>query len=159
MSRLPRFPVEGRCLCGAASYALAASPLAVYACHCRDCQRFASGPYAVGIIVNRKDMVFPQPAALASTQRRGDSGRIVRQFACAQCGTRLWHEADHAPDTIILRAGTLDEPGWARPAVHSWTRSRLPWVDLGDEPQFAGAVPSRDVLYDAWRAWLDAGET
>jgi len=155
MSRLPRFPVEGRCLCGAASYVLAAPPLAVYACHCRDCQRFASGPYAIGIIVNRKDVAFPQAATLASTERLGESGRTVRQYACRQCGARLWHEAGHAPGTVIIRAGTLDDPSWARPVVHTWTRSKLPWVDLGNAVQFAAAAPSREVFYDAWRVWLD----
>jgi hypothetical protein len=130
-----------------------APPLAVYACHCRDCQRFASGPYAVGAIVSRSD--FAVTGATVSTDRVGESGRTVHQFACASCGCRIWHEAAGTPDTIIVRAGPLDDPAWARPLVHIWTRSKLPWVELGDAMSFTGPVPNRQVLYDAWSAHVN----
>ena len=102
---------EGGCLCGAVRYLLTATPNYVYFCHCRDCQRFASGPYAVGVIVLRAD--FSLTGSVSSTDRVAESGRIVHQFACAVCGCRIWHEAGNTPDTIIARAGTLDDPAHA----------------------------------------------
>ncbi len=148
MTALPPFPVEGGCICGAVRYRLTAPPLAVYACHCRDCQRFASGPYAVGAIVERSG--FMVAGATARTERVAESGRTVHQFACAECGCRIWHEAAGGADTLIVRAGTLDDPRWARPVVNTWTRSKLPWVDLGDTVSFDGPAPNRQVLYNAW---------
>lgn len=152
MSVLPPFPVEGGCICGAVRYRLAAPPLAVYACHCRDCQRFASGPYAIGVIVRRAD--FSMSGAVTQTERIAESGRAVRQVACATCACRIWHESSKVLDTIVIRAGTLDDPAWAVPAVHSWTRSKLPWVDLGDAVQFEAAIPDRQGLYDEWARYL-----
>jgi hypothetical protein len=148
MSVLPSFPVEGGCICGAVRYRLTAPPLAVYACHCRDCQRFASGPYAVGIIVNRDD--FVARGGTSRTERTAESGRTVLLFACAACACRIWHETAGSTETRIVRAGTLDDPRWAKPVAHIWTRSKLPWVELGDAPAFKGAVSNRQVLLDAW---------
>eukprot|EP01036_Dinobryon_divergens_P058580 gene58580-78143_t len=36
--KLPQFPVDGGCQCGAVRYRLLAAPLGIYACHCKDCQ-------------------------------------------------------------------------------------------------------------------------
>ncbi len=148
MIRLPPFPVEGGCVCGAVRYRLTAPPLAVYACHCRDCQRSASGPYAIGAIARRD--AFVVSGETSRIDRPAESGRRVAQFACARCACRVWNESQRDPETVILRAGTLDEPAWAQPVAHIWTRSRLPWVEIGDAPAFAAAAPSRQVLYDAW---------
>jgi hypothetical protein len=148
---LPRFPVEGRCICGAVRYRLMAPPLSVYACHCRDCQRFASGPYAIGIIVDRDH--FDVSGETVETERLAESGRTVRQFACRICGCRMWHE--NAPATVIVRAGTLDDSTWARPAAHTWTRSKLPWIELDDASAFSAGAPTRQALYDAWEAYAN----
>jgi hypothetical protein len=154
MSLLPPFPVEGGCVCGAVRYKLTAPPLSVYACHCRDCQRFASGPYAIGIIVDLENFAVSGPTVF--TERIAESGRTVRQFACSRCACRIWHE--NAPGPAIVRAGTLDEPAWARPAVHTWTRSKLPWIELGGAPAYQAGAPSRQTLYDAWGADVANGD-
>jgi hypothetical protein len=148
--------VEGGCICGAVRYRLTAPPLAVYACHCRDCQRFASGPYAIGIIVNRTG--FAVAGEVTRTDRVAESGRTVRQFACTPCKCRIWHESDKVASTVIVRAGTLDDPSWATPVAHIWTRSKLPWVELGDAIQFDAAIPDRQVLDDAWMKLLAGAE-
>ena len=52
---LPEFPVEGGCQCGAVRYRLKASPLTVYNCHCKDCQRFSGGACSISMIVRNED--------------------------------------------------------------------------------------------------------
>lgn len=155
MGRLPSFPVGGGCVCGAVRYQLTAPSLAVYACHCRDCQRSGSGPYAVYMIVPR-EAVGQTGGELMRIERKADSGRLVPQIACAACGTRLWNDPPRFPETLVLRAGTLDDSSWARPVVHVWTQRRLPRVELGDDLQFEGQVPSREVYFDAWRDYIAA---
>jgi hypothetical protein len=41
--------LEGGCACGTIRYRQTASPLIVHACHCRDCQRLAGGPFVINI--------------------------------------------------------------------------------------------------------------
>jgi hypothetical protein len=84
-----------------------------------------------------------------------DSGRVVPQFSCSVCGTRVWHEPVTAPDRVIIRAGTLDNSGWAIPAAHIWTASSSSLANISPNvPQFPGQVPDRQVLIDAWEAYL-----
>ena len=52
---LPEFPVEGGCQCGAVRYRLKASPLTVYSCHCKDCQRFSGAAWSVSMIMRDED--------------------------------------------------------------------------------------------------------
>jgi hypothetical protein len=149
---LPTFPVSGGCTCGRLRYQLTAPPRSVYACHCRDCQRETSGPYAIGILAWRKDFVLEDGAGDVLTFHKvAESGRIVVQHFCANCLTRVWHDPAGDPSIVIIRAGTLDDPGWVEPVVQIWTSSKLPFVSLDERlPAYERQAPSRDVFYEAW---------
>ena len=101
---LPSFPVKGGCVCGAVRYGVQAAPLSVYACHCKDCQRFSGGPFSVAMTVRPIDFSLEQghPARLA---KPADSGRVVGVRFCRDCGTRLWHEPAHSPRLVNIAAG------------------------------------------------------
>ncbi len=61
----------------------------------------------------------------------GGSGQPHDVFFCGDCGTYLWSFYHGAPgDALFVRAGTLEHPEAVRPAVHIFTRSKLPWVQL-----------------------------
>jgi len=66
-------------------------------------------------------------------QRTADSGRISTRFVCPECGS--WVVGAPRDGMVRVRAGTLDDTSWLRPARHIWTRSKQPWVTLpeGDE--------------------------
>ena len=148
---LPSFPVEGGCGCGLARYRISAPPLAVYACHCRDCQR-ASGAFELSMPVRRE--TFRHVAGdLAAFDRTADSGRGVRMFRCARCGGKLWNQPLAFSDLLVVKPGTLDDPGWAVPIGNIWTERRLPWVAIDPAlVDFPRQPPSRQPLYDAWAA-------
>ena len=149
---LPEFPLAGGCICGAIRYSIAAAPVTVYACHCKDCQRSASGPFSVALTVRREHFAVTRGAGTAQLYLKpADSGRKVPQFSCPVCSTRLWNEPAHSPDMIILRAETLDNAAWAVPIGHIWIASRLPW-DKSEliGPLFEGQPGDRKPLYDAW---------
>ena len=148
---LPAFPVEGGCPCGAARYRLTAPPLAVYACHCRDCQR-ASGAFELSMPI-RPDALRHTAGDLACRDKTADSGRTLRMFRCARCGTKLWNRPLAFPDLLVLKPGTLDDPAWAVPIGDIWTDHRLPWVAIDPAlASFPRQPPSRQPLYDAWAA-------
>jgi hypothetical protein len=148
---LPAFPVDGGCPCGAVRYRLNAPPLAVYNCHCRDCQR-AGGAYEMSMPI-RRDTHRHLAGMLASFEKTAASGRVVRMFRCARCGAKVWNEPLAAPELLVLKPGTLDDPAWAAPIGNIWTAHRLPWVPVDDGlVNFPRQPPDRQPLYDAWTA-------
>jgi hypothetical protein len=87
---LPEFPVEGGCQCGALRYRLNGAPLAVYNCHCKDCQRFSGAGWAMSMPIGR-ERVEHLSGDLNAYNSVSDSGRTVRMFparaAIRGCGT------------------------------------------------------------------------
>jgi hypothetical protein len=54
-----------------------------------------------------------------------------RRF-CATCGTQLFSEAEARPHLIFVRAGTLDDPEIANPAMTIWTSQAPSWAYIND---------------------------
>lgn len=149
---LPAFPVEGGCICGAARYRITGAPLAVYNCHCRDCQRASGATHSMSMPVAR-ELLEHLSGELAAYDKPADSGRTVRMFACARCGTKLWNEPLASSAMLVVKPGTLDDPSWAVPIGNIWTDSRLPWVEIdATQVNFPGQPPDRQPLYGAWTA-------
>jgi hypothetical protein len=147
---LPRFPVEGGCQCGAVRYRLTAPPLAVYNCHCRDCQRTSGATHEMSMPVRRETLEHLS-GELFAYDKTAESGRIVRQLRCARCGTKVWNEPLASPGLLVVKAGTLDDMSWAVPVGNIWTASRAPWVVIDETlVNFPGQPPDRQPLYDAW---------
>lgn len=123
---------EGGCACGAVRYKLTAPPLIVHACHCRDCQRQTGSAFVINLWIERS-FVEANAAPLRSDTVPAGSGNPHEVFRCAACGTALWSKYHAAPgETVLLRAGTLDQPEAIKPDVHIFTRSKLPWLPLPD---------------------------
>jgi hypothetical protein len=59
-------------------------------------------------------------------RRTGGSGHTIPIERCTECGTRMWHLPDAAPDLVILCAGTLDDPSWAVPTSHIFVEEAAP---------------------------------
>ena len=155
--KLPNFPVEGGCQCGAVRYRLKAAPLGVYACHCKDCQRFSSTTHALSMVVNFADAEVVA-GEMVFVDKVSDSGRIVRMLGCAKCGTKIWNEPLSAPALKVLKPGTLDDMSWARPVGAIWTDSAVSWANINwDEPHFPGQAPNRQPLFDAYAAEIAKG--
>ena len=81
---------------------------------------------------------------------------VISRF-CGDCETRLYGERDGRPETINLRAGTLDDTSWLVPAAHFFMRSAQSWVQPAPDAQCFDTQPDgwRNLL-QAWRArWSD----
>ena len=155
--RLPEFPVEGGCQCGAVRYRLKAAPLGVYACHCKDCQRFSGTSHTMSMVVNIDDVELIK-GTLAGFDKAADSGRTVRMLGCVDCGTKIWNEPLSSPTMLILKPGTLDDMSWAAPVGNIWTDRALPWVEIDwSQPHFSGQPADRQPLFDAFAAEVAKG--
>ena len=155
--KLPPFPVEGGCQCGAVRYRLKAAPLGIYACHCKDCQRFSGTTHTMSMVVNAEDAELIS-GELTGFDKAADSGRTVRMLGCARCGIKIWNEPLSAPHLLILKPGTLDDMSWAVPVGNIWTDRALPWAHIDPAaPNFPRQPPDRQPLFDAFAAEVARG--
>ncbi len=133
-------------------YRITGSPLAVYNCHCRDCQRASGGTHTMSMPIARERVELIS-GELMHYDKAADSGRTVRMLGCSLCGTKIWNEPLASPNMLVLKPGTLDDPSWAIPIGNIWTNSALPWAVIDpSEVNFPGQPPDRQPLYDAWSA-------
>jgi hypothetical protein len=82
--------LTGGCQCGAVRYAISAEPLAVYVCHCRECQKQSASAFGISVLVPR-DAFRVERGEVRIWSRPTDSGRTLDCMFCAECGSRVWH--------------------------------------------------------------------
>jgi hypothetical protein len=129
--------LTGGCQCGEMRYESRDEPLALYVCHCRECQKQSASAFGMSLEVPRSGLRLTRGAPQFWT-RASDSGRRIRCAFCPNCGSRLWHEAAGAPATATLKAGSLDQPVDFAAAIHIWTSRKLPGLAI---PPGATAFP------------------
>lgn len=130
----PPLPLTGGCQCGACRYEIRGWPLTFYICHCTECQAQSASAFGESLQVAVDDLTLSGPTA--TTTRQTASGTTMEGTFCTSCGTRLVHRKGASPEVANVRGGTLDDRSWLSPVAHIWTRSRQPWVILGDVPAF-----------------------
>ena len=146
---LPEFPVEGGCTCGTARYRLAASPLSVYNCHCKDCQRFSGAGWSMSMLVRQEDFALLE-GETDFYPKKADSGRVVEMHFCKHCHGWLYNLPPGA-SIVVVRAGTLDDLDWAAAVGNIWTESKAAWAQIDPAlVNFPGQANDRRPLIDAW---------
>jgi len=151
--KVPPLPLTGRCQCGALSYEIRGLPLTFYFCHCTECQKQSASAFGESLQTNVADVVFSGERAHYS--RLTDSGRTLVGAFCPNCGTRMSHHSPGEP-AMSIKAGTLDDRSWLKPAGHIWTRSRQPWVVFGPGELVFETRAEKGVLSARWREMTGA---
>lgn len=121
----------------------------VYICHCRDCQRQSGSAFTLSMPAPRDAFSFVHGEPARFPRQLPSGGTSVVRF-CGVCATRLCGES--SPSIVTVRAGTLDDTGWLRPAAQNWVGSALPWACLANVPTHDGNPPSYEAIGRAWRA-------
>lgn len=148
-----RLPLTGGCQCGAVRYEIAAAPVTLYACHCRDCQRQTGSAFALSMVVPRGALrvVKGEPKVWTRPGEHAASGTPMDCVFCADCGARLYNLPSRNRAMAVLKPGTLDDTAWLSPVGHIWTKSAQPWVEIdGDLVTYAGQAPDWNALAAAW---------
>lgn len=153
----PTLPLTGGCPCGAIRYEVTDMPLALYACHCTDCQRKSGSAFALNMPVPAKSFRISKGTP-KGWHNAGASGEQTIAWFCGDCGGRLYGERPSRPDAMTLRAGTLDDTSWLSPAAHIFMRSAQAW---DAEAQQGAAIACFETmpndfapLVKAWRETL-----
>ena len=114
----------GGCQCGELRYEFSGQPMALYVCHCRECQKQSASAFGMSLRV-------PLPAfrvthgSPKTWTRPTDSGRTMDCMFCSICGSRVWHQVRGA-NVVSLKAGSLDEPVDISTAIHIWVSRKIP---------------------------------
>ncbi len=116
----------GHCNCGAVSAVIAAEPIAVRRCWCRQCQKIAAGSATT-------NAMFPSDAIsftgnLATWDYVAASGNVLTQSFCGGCGTPIMGQSSARPQFRTLRIGFLDEPHGLKPQVAIWLSEKPEWA-------------------------------
>jgi hypothetical protein len=122
--------LTGGCLCGRVRFRLTSDPYDAGWCHCRTCQLNSGAPAMAFASVKRGDWVATTGEDKIKTIRTSSFGR--RSF-CEDCGTALYVEVDHQPDTTDFSLVTLDDPNVIKPEFHIFWSSRVGWFDPSDD--------------------------
>lgn len=118
--------ITGGCLCRAVRYSISAAPIVTRTCWCRVCQYIGAGSATVNVC-------FPSAALRVSGELRdyslvADSGNVAHRRFCPTCGTHLFSASEARAHLVFVRAGSLDDPELARPALTIWTASAPSWA-------------------------------
>lgn len=100
--------ITGGCYCKALRYESAA-PMFKGLCFCRECQQVSGGAGNLFMVVAGDSFKYTQGAPKGFT-RTDIENPVTREF-CAECGTGILTRTPRNPDNLILKAGTLDDPG------------------------------------------------
>ncbi|PQA89151.1 GFA family protein [Hyphococcus luteus] len=134
-------PLKGGCQCGGLRYEISAAPVTVAGCHCTNCQKIGGGAFAVNAMVAEPSFRFiaGEPKEIEWTS---DAGNRRIGWFCGDCGSRIAH--GHKPGTGIfsVRAGTLDDASWVRPAGHIWVKSAQPWIVFAEDDILSDKQPA-----------------
>jgi hypothetical protein len=132
--------ITGGCLCRQVRFSISAAPIVTRACWCRVCQYIGAGSGTVNVC-------FPSAALTVSGELRdyslvADSGNLMQRRFCPTCGTHLFSAAQARPHLIFVRAGALDDPEVAQPAMTIWTSAAPSWACFNEQlPQVQRQPP------------------
>ncbi|MDA0338427.1 MAG: GFA family protein, partial [Proteobacteria bacterium] len=104
-------------------------------CHCRDCQ-YASGGGFSSIVAVPTGAFEITKGEYKSFDLEAESGNTVSRKFCGNCGSPLFSELEAQPGMWIIKAGSLDDPGWLKPVMHIRCGSGQPWAPSDDLPHF-----------------------
>ena len=111
--------ITGGCYCGAVRYEMNGDPQASLQCHCRECQ-YISGGFPAALLLVSLDS-FQLSSGEMKQFRRPDLEHPVTRHFCENCGTGVASETPNRPGSIVIKAGTFDDPSAFNPAVAIYT--------------------------------------
>lgn len=128
--------VQGRCLCGAVSFALSPPLRDVIVCHCRQCAQWTGYAVAATAVSSGNFKLNSGADALIWYK---SSDHAERGF-CGSCGSSLfWRPSDGTRISVL--AGSLTPPTGLHVSAHIFTAGKSDYYAICDGvPQFeAGA--------------------
>lgn len=119
--------LTGSCLCGAIRYTVSAPISELRVCHCTNCQKGSGTGGSVNAPIASSAFKLTQ-GTLKRHTGKADSGRTLHRYFCGDCGSPIYSQRAVDTSTLVLRVGSLDNPGDMKITANIWTRSAQPWA-------------------------------
>jgi hypothetical protein len=119
--------LNGSCLCGAIQYTISAEVKELRACHCSDCQKASGAQGSVNAVVKAAEFRITRGTP-RKIEVKAASGRTLCRFFCGDCGSPIYSQRQSMPDTVVVRAGTIDNAPPMKIAANIWTKAARPWA-------------------------------
>jgi len=101
--------LKGRCYCGAVRYRAEGEPIFRGQCHCRECQYISGGH--PNVVMGMPEPGFSYTKGSPKAFRRTDIADPATREFCPDCGTHLLARSGRLPGAVLIKVGTLDDPG------------------------------------------------
>ncbi len=148
----PSLPMTGGCSCGAIRYEITSFPLLAYTCNCTNCQTASGSAFALNMPVATKGFRITKGEPKGWHHRSPSDAEVCSWF-CGECGARIYGSRKMRPDSVNIRAGTLDDTKWLTPVAHIFLRSAQPWVKSADGAECQDEEPTDFIPFARkWRA-------
>jgi len=141
------------CQCGSVAFDTPTDkPLAVYHCHCLECQKQSASAFGTSAIFPAQGL-FPLSAGLRDRltlykrpASRAFSGHDMDCYFCSTCGSRVMHVAvddDGRPRlTVSIKGGLVEGLDWSA-ATHIWTDRAVVEIPAGRETYPGSPAPTQ----------------
>ena len=118
---------NGRCMCVAVTFEYEGPENWCAHCHCEDCRRNTSLPFATwfGVPNTASRFTGAEPHVFESSPG-------ARRYFCHVCGTPMAFATDRKPDEFHSYAARLEHPESFALQYHVFVKERLPWIKLAD---------------------------
>lgn len=136
-----KVPFHGGCACGSLRYECDMAPVAMFNCHCRDCQR-ASGGTFVSVALVQDSAVRLLKGSPKYHRVIGESGRWTDRGFCADCGTPLFAKGEVAPGYLSIKPGSFDDSSWFKPTIDTWAPHAPTWLHLDPDLPKTAQTPN-----------------
>ncbi|WP_291003259.1 GFA family protein [Hyphomicrobium sp.] len=131
---------QGRCQCGAVSFSVAAPPVTMGQCHCKDCQRASGTGHMSNARFRRLDVTISGETKTFAV--KADSGNVNTRHFCPTCGSRLFGENSGRPGFMNVAVGAFDDHTWFDPQWVLYKNSQPLWdITAEDVPCYDGMPP------------------
>ena len=105
------------------------------------CRRQSGAAYSVNLVVRTSSMTI-EGTPSGWEDRATASGYPLSREHCGSCGAPVRSVMSAVPQIVAVKAGSLDDPAPFAPAMHIWTQSKLPWVEIpAGVPSFPQDAP------------------
>jgi hypothetical protein len=132
----------GGCFCGEVRYEAQGPILMRGQCMCRTCQTISGGGGNLFIAVGADGFRFTKGAPKEFT--RPDPPDSPTRSFCGTCGVHLTGRSPKGPGAVIIKVGTLDDPGvFEGPQVVVWTDEMQAFHLLPPGVPAHGKMPKR----------------
>ncbi len=136
-----KMPFSGSCACGDIQYQCGSEPLAMFNCHCGQCQLASGGTFVSAALVKESALEFTS-GEVKYFRSVGDAGRWTDRGFCENCGTPMFAKGQIAPGLISIKPGTLHDKTLFKPSIDTWASSAPAWLHLAADIPKADKTPN-----------------